>query len=382
MKRLFVFAVGMFLFTPNVWAWGQRGHQVICEAAVFLVEHDELRTFLRSRTHMMAHLCNVPDFSWKSKGGDAVAIGSPTHFIDPEVIGLAIRDIPLDFEKLIDTYEGKADQFKADRKIFSLAKDMGSLYWRTDQFVRRSVEFGKAAAAAEPPTGKDVQNYENNYNKNVYQMVVNMGLLGHFVGDAGQPFHSTADFDGYNQNHGGIHAFYEEEMVSAQNEKLSADVVAAAEKLFDEVDSPKKKRRKAAAPKNTKSERFKSKMPEVQFLKLEPTLEKIRALSAISVDDIGLIYQNDPITAKSTMKVENGMEIKTIARRNITEETAKKFRPIVVKHMARSAALLAQYWDEIYEKSGKPKLAAYKSYQYPFEPEYVAPDYLTPPKSK
>ncbi len=374
-----IFLLPLF-YSPSVFAWGTRGHQVICEAAVFLVDSPELQTFLRSRTLMMSHLCNVPDFSWKSKGGEAVSIGSPTHFIDPEVIGLAIRDIPLDFQKLQETYEGKADQFKADRKIFSLAKDLGSIYWRTEQFYRRCVEFGKIAASAEVPTGKDLQNNENPFNKAVYEMVTNMGLLGHFVGDAGQPFHSTADYDGYNQNHGGIHAFFEEEMVSSQDEKLLTDVVAQGHKLYDESDRPSKKK-KAPAKKNAKAERYTAKMTETQFLKGDNVMERIRALSAISADEIGTIYQNDPIVTKSTVSLENGMELKTAAKRNPTEETAKKFRPIIVRELARSATLLAQYWGEIYEKSGKPKLQSYKSYRYPFEPDYVAPDYITNPKT-
>lgn len=380
MRRFFLLITTMLVYSPSLWAWGQRGHQTVCEAAIFLVENKDLQTFLRPRTLMMGHLCNVPDFSWKSKGGDAVAVGSPTHFIDPEVIGLAIRDIPLDFQKLQETYEGKPDQFKADKKIFSLAKDLGSLYWRTEQFVRRSIDFGKTVTTAEVPSGKDTQNNEHAYNKAVYQMIINMGLLGHFVGDAGQPFHSTADYDGYNQNHGGIHSFYEDEMVAVQDEKLTVDVVAQGHKFFDEVDNPSKKK-KAAPKKNAKAERYTAKMSEVQFLKAESAIEKIRALSAISADDIGAIYQNDPVTEKSTMKLENGMEVKSAAKRNASEETAKKMRPLLVRQMARSAALLAQYWDSIYEQSGKPKLQAYKSYQYPFEPDYVAPDYLGPAKT-
>lgn len=380
MKRLLLIALAPMLYASTTWAWGMRGHQIVCEAAVFLVDSKELQDYLRPRVLMMSHLCNIPDYSWKGKGGDAVALGSPAHFFDPEILGLAIRDVPLDYQKLQEQFEGKSDQFKADRKIFSLAKEVGSLYWRADQFYRLALEAAKAAASSPTPTGKDVQNREFPFNKAVMDMTVNMGLMGHFVGDAGQPFHSTADFDGYAQNHGGIHSFYEEEMVSAQDEKLAADVVAQGRKLFDEVEHPSKKK-KPTAKKNARVERYTSKMSEVQFLKGDSVIEKIRDLSAISADEISSIYQNDPVTEKSTVKYDNGMEIRTAAKRNPTANTVKNFRPIIVRELARSAALLSQYWNDIYIKAGKPKLAAYKSYEFPFEPAFVAPDYIAPQKT-
>jgi hypothetical protein len=46
--------------------------------------------------------------------------------------------------------------------------------------------------------------------------------------------------------------------------------------------------------------------------------------------------------------------------------------------MSDSTAQLAAFWDEIYERAGKPDLSAYRSYRYPFKPDFVAPDYLSP----
>ncbi|MNL81910.1 hypothetical protein D3C87_2091530 [compost metagenome] len=44
--------------------------------------------------------------------------------------------------------------------------------------------------------------------------------------------------------------------------------------------------------------------------------------------------------------------------------------------MARGALLLANLWDEAYVQAGRPQLAAYKSYKYPFTVDFVAPDYF------
>lgn len=378
-QLLFVFCVS--LNASVALAWGPRGHATICEAAVFLVQNEELSELLKAHPNMMTHVCNIPDALWKSKGGDAVSVGSPTHYMDPEIIGIAIRDFPLDYLKLQEQYEGKADQTRPDHKIFSLAKEMGSLWWRADQFYRRSLDFGRQAAASTPPSNrKEEQQKDLPFNKAVYDMLVSMGLLGHFVGDASQPFHSTADHDGYAQNHGGIHAYYEEDMVAGQDEKLMSDVVAKARKLFGELINPKKK--KSAPVKNSRNDRFKAKMSETQFLLAPTVLEKMRALSAISADEVGTVLQHDPVTEKSSLRLENGMEIRTPAKRKMKSDTLKNYRPVLVQEMARSAALLAQLWDDIYDKAGEPKLGEYKSYAFPFEVDFIPPDYMTPPSKK
>lgn len=377
---LFLQLIVFLGFQPHALAWGPRGHQVVCEAAVFLVENADLQEFLRPRIPTMSYLCNVPDAVWKAKGPEITSVGNPTHYINPEVIGVPLREFPLDFQKLREGFEGKPDHSRADRKIFSLAKDMGTLFWRTDQFVRFAIESGKRVSGTTPPSNrKEQQQYDLPYNKAIYEMVLYMGILGHFVGDAGQPIHSTADYDGYSQGHGGIHAFYEEDVVSAQNENLIADVVKAGRKLIADSDRPSKnKKEKRKTVREKKSEKFKAKMPETQFLRLTDILEKIRALSAVSADDIGLIYQKDPITEKSTIRLDRGMEIKQAAKRKPTPANFTAYQSLVVKHLARAATLLADYWDHIYEQSGHPNLTHYRSYQFPYQPEFIPPDYLAP----
>ena len=68
MKSLFLFAICML--SQITLAWGGRGHDVICESATQLVEDPELKSFLVTRTHIMGHLCNVPDISWKRRSSN------------------------------------------------------------------------------------------------------------------------------------------------------------------------------------------------------------------------------------------------------------------------------------------------------------------------
>lgn len=336
------------LFSTLALAWGGRGHNTICETAVFLVKEPGLKEYLQNKPQMMGHLCNMPDFYWKSLGGEANKLGNPTHFIDVEVINLPVDKIPLDYQKIVADYTGKPNAFKKDSTIFSIPTEFGSIWWRADQFFRRITGLEKDFKTAKPPAnGKEEQNNDLPYNKLAYDMVINMGLMGHFVGDASQPFHTTADYDGYEAGHGGIHAYYEDSAVGYFDGDMGARILKTARA-----------------------------MKGASFLKPKTTLEKMKALSEVSRAEIPKILKVDPIVKKSTVVKERGMEIKTPAERLSGKIGHQRFEKFIITDMARGALLLANLWDESYIQAGRPQLAAYKSYKYPFTVDFVAPDYF------
>lgn len=357
MKVISMLALSI-LTSALAFAWGGRGHHAICHSAVFLVKDEVLSEYLRNRPQMMGHLCNIPDIYWKSIGTDK--IGNASHFMDIEVAGLAIKDIPADYQKIVNKFTGEPNLFKKEGKIFSVPTEFGSLWWRADQFLRRAVGVEKEWKKATPPANpKEEQDDNLPFNKLAYDFIVNLGLMGHFVGDASQPFHSTCDYDGYAVGHGGIHAFYEELAVSVLGSELENKVIDAAKKMQEAASSKDKDLKKT-----------------VPFLTAKNTIEKMRALSDISFGEIKSILAIDPVKKPSEDKREKGMHLRTPAEREDIKTVATKFEPLVIQEMARSAALLAQLWDEAYLKVGQPKLNNYKSYKYPFTPEYVAPDYF------
>ncbi len=354
--NLFILVLLVVLsFSQVALAWSTRGHHIICEAASFLVKEPELKKFLSARPHVMGHLCSVPDIHWKGMGQSVSQIGDPTHYIDPEIIGLKILDIPTDFQEIRRQYEGNINAAKKEKKIISVAAELGSSWWRADQFYRRAVESGKILKSPLYPQNRlDEQSEKLPYNRAVYEWFVNLGLMGHFVGDMGQPLHTTLDYDGYGRGHGGIHTFYEDAVVAAQDFQLTSDVVKAAQRL----------------------------RPTADFLKGSSVLERMKSLTQLSHEDISQILRLDPIIKKSEERDEKGMSLKNPAQRKDADLVASKYRPLLVKHMARSAALLARFWDEAYEAIGKPKLTFYKSYRYPFQPDFIPPDYIEPQSKK
>lgn len=350
MKKIFIFSTLCFSFfnSQTALAWGGRGHAAICESAVYLVQNQNLKDYLQNKPHMMAHLCNIPDTAWRSIDSQLTAHGNPTHYINAEILGVAIKDVPTDLKMIISKYTGAENRIKENSKISSVPQDMGTNWWRADQFYRRAIEFGdQLKKETAPSNSKEEQDDNLAYNKSFYEMIVSMGLMGHFVGDNSQPFHVTSDHDGYAAGHGGIHAYYEDSSVAYFGSDLQTQIVTAAKKI-----------------KNT-----------AKFLKGANTIEKMRTLGEISVTEIKDILKVDPVITPSVLKIERGMSLRTAAKRQPADIGFKKFEKLMISQMARSSLLLAHLWDEVYKSAGNPEAKAYKSYKYPLIPEFVMPDY-------
>lgn len=343
-----VFSILAIILLPeDTLAWGARGHHSICSSAPHLVKDESLKSFLKYRVHTLGHLCNIPDIHWKSLGPDVSDIGNPTHYIDPELIGLKVTEIPLDIQTIINKYTGTDNLYKNKGKIFSIPKEFGTLWWRAEQFVRMIADLKSSFGNIELPKNfKEEQDDKLPYNKAVYSMMLYMGLMGHYVGDASQPFHATADYDGYGTGNGGIHSYYEEQVVGVFGPEMEKLIV-------DKANTIKDKKLVSGTP--------------IEIMQRLSELGNIDRIEALKLD---------PIVAKSEIKNEKGMDIKTAARRSSVDVGFKKYKNMIVTQMARSAIVLAHFWDESYNKASSPSLQAYKSFRYPHTPDFIAPDYV------
>lgn len=355
MRAILLSAV--FLIPLSAFPWGGRGHHTICEAATFLVQEKGLATSLQHKPHIMGHLCNIPDTHWRNSP-ESSKLGDAAHYIDAEVLPISFQEIPLDYKKIVETYTGQKNPVTG-KTIFSIPTEFGSNWWRADQFYRRAVGLAEAFKSPPPANRKEEQNDTLPFNKAAHDFYVNLGVMGHFVGDNAQPFHLTLDYDGYRAGHGGIHAYYEDGVVGTLPYNLTAKIVEQGRKL-----------QKLAKSKNKKN------LQQVKYLNEKTVVEKMKALGEVSLSEVPKVFALDPVKKKSELKEEKGMSIKTPAERAPAETVSAKFEPLIVNQMARAATLLAQLWDQAYVEVGKPQLGAYKSYTYPFTPDFVAPDYF------
>lgn len=349
--------MSMLFASSFAFAWGGRGHAAICDAAVHLVKEKELREFLISRGHTMGHLCNVPDIYWKSLGGDVRPVGDPTHYINPEVVGVTAKTLTLDLNKLITEWQGKPSATDGSL-LRSLPSQMGTIWWRADQFYRRAIS-NKAdfAKLSHPLDRKQEQDEKLPFNSMVYDFMVNLGLMGHFVGDASQPLHNTHDHDAWAAKKGGLHSYYEDAVVAQSGPDLVAKIVRQGKS---------QQQKKALAYLNEKSS----------------VLERMRQLSTFALTHLPKLLAADKVLEPSVQREERGMQLRTPAKRRPAAETYAGFEPLFLQEMGASAALLAQIWDQAYREIGSPELSKYKSFRYPFTPDFVVPDYFEAPTSR
>jgi len=323
--------VAFVLFTsvPSQ-AWGLRGHAAICEAATFLVKDEALKKLLSSMAPRMAHLCNIPDNSWRGLDSADTTVGNPGHYINPESVGKDLKSLSSDYKKLVK---------KGDLET---ASKIGGLWWRAQQFSERATRNAKLAVSAPSPKNHiEEQDNELAYNKAIFEMIVDMGLMGHFVGDIAMPFHSRIDHDGRASGHGGIHSFYEDTCVNTFGPELTPLVYLAAQNISDkDILSTK-----------------------------GSVVDRMRAMSLKAAPEALKIEELDELIEPSSAE-------RRVALRKPVAEACPKFREMMLTQMGRSARVLSMFWEESYKKGGLPKLEGYKSYRYPLQPDFVAPDYF------
>lgn len=339
----------------SVYAWGGRAHGDICEVAVHLVRTPELREFLRARINVMSHLCDLPDSYWKGLGPEVREIGRATHFIDPEVLGLKVKDIPLDLSEVVAKFTGKPSAFDFGKNIKSVHDDVGTLWWRVDEFMRKIKDLKTPLASAPLPTNRGEETREDfSFNANVHQYVVYMGLLGHFVADATMPFHNSADYDGYRAGHGGIHNFYEIDLVS----EFGADFQTKIKKVADQL--AKRHWKKQA----------------------NSDLELIRSISQEAIEEIPAVLKIDKLVRPSRIEMKEGKEIRIPAERESARRAFPRFEKLILIHLAKASLNLAMFWERGYTSLGSPKtLGKYKNWKYPIVVDFVVPDYLPSAKT-
>lgn len=333
------FILVVLISSSAAFAWGERGHHAICEAASRLVEEKDFKEFLEARGHQLGHLCNIPDIHWRSLETAKLSVGNPSHYLNPEVAETTLENLSSDF---------KAIAKKLGIKPKDLNEKMGSVWWRADQFYRLALKnAGQAVGEEKPKTREDKQDDDFPYNEAIYQMLVTMGVMGHFVGDAAQPYHNVLDYDGWAKKRGGIHSYYETQIV----DELDLNLV---EKIYS-----------------------KARLNRKEKLSKKSVIERMRDLSVSARNDLKKLEDIDKILKPSRTSINKyGMEFKIYAKREAPEKVAKKFEPLIVDQMARASLLLAEFWDQIYREAGRPKIKSYRSFRYPLAPDFIAPDYF------
>lgn len=292
------------------------------------------------KVQSLTYLCNLPDTYWR--GLKEASSGTSSHFFETDPTELSFEKVPLDYKTFEDWAAGQKNKFK-DKPILFPAKELGSSWWRADQFYRRALAAAKEASSK---TNSDPQ-----HSKELFEMVAMMGLMGHFIGDISQPLHNTSNYDGWSNGHGGLHGYFETELVNQLPPSLLADIVARGPVAKKELSLETKKSR--------------------------VLLEQLQALAVLSFSELEKLWVLDPLLKKSDLQSKKGLELKSPAQRKDPALAAGAFRKIIIGEMARSAVLLAATWDRIYKEGHSPDLKSDRSFDFPHQYPFIPPDYVS-----
>jgi len=397
-------------------AWGERGHHIAGYTAAKitnqLLTKSEVAifgSFFEIRAFQMGHLNNIPDISWKQAHQKVIHHRNwATHFFDAEfLVGYAsetavsnstkkkvpltsppkvdesykdkIRNLETDIDKYISLYHNQPNIF-SDPQVpkVHIFNNVGIAPFRVAQLYnlmvaafRCSADKKSAASVTSPGHPNEMLTSATaggefncakiqSREEALYVAIAIGGVMGHFVADLAQPFHTTIDYDGYAFGQGGIHTYFETEILNQQDETITSDAMA----LLNNKDFRK------------------SNFEKLNSMPFNPTKIMFH-LVADSQGHLKKIYDLDKKYASITegTKISFGhkrpKEAKGAIRRPAdSPRLANKFRAVLVERLAVGSLLLSHLWVQAWREAGSPKLQdiSFIAIPYVLDVPFILPD--------
>ncbi|MGH9804312.1 MAG: hypothetical protein ACRD4D_03990, partial [Candidatus Acidiferrales bacterium] len=415
LKAIALILLAALLPSSRGLAWGERGHHVVAEAAARLVETiapagedgRALAEFFSDHTLILGNLSYIPDSSWRNAAEKRriAAMNAPHHYFGPErLLGVPpagagteferylarVRSLPADYAELKQRYEGTdiaLPGVPAEARRLRVHEDLGVKPWRAQELYDLLVEAFKCAKrkerepqpamggvyaplpspfrlppdgtgeASDPPLPTYVCQSELPRQSDLHAAVVLAGILAHFVGDQSQPYHPTADYDGWVTGNGGIHAYFESRVVHSLDERLQADVL---------------ERSRSAEFRGQVWERIGTDVNArngVAQLLINMAADSLRAVDTVRRldDEAAVLTRSARLEWGDYPWRHPDKPFAEAERRPATDPKVQQaFRPVVVERLAVGAVALARLWMEAWKAGGKPSLAGISSLDLPY----------------
>ncbi|MEO8148486.1 MAG: zinc dependent phospholipase C family protein [Bacteroidia bacterium] len=183
---------------PMLISWGTFGHEHINRAAVLALP-SPLQNFFYNHIDFITQESTVPDlrkYTLKDRSEN------PRHFIDLENFG-SMDSMPANLAEVKKKYDDK------------FLQDNGILPWYIMDMMDKLTKAFK--------------------EKRKTEILFLAGDLGHYIGDAYMPLHTTVNHDGQATNQKGIHSFWESQLPELFGDNYNFNVGEA--KYIDNVQS-------------------------------------------------------------------------------------------------------------------------------------------------
>jgi molybdenum ABC transporter molybdate-binding protein len=345
------------LGSSPAWAWGERGHDVITRVAAREVAREApgLGTSMVDREHMLSHLANVPDIVWRSGDQATREANGPTHFFDADYVDPSATNLPRDLKVVINKVrelcsKQKSCTFGPNATDQQILDKVGTAPWRIAQIHQKMTDALRNFARLQTSAAS-----RDKLNSTWDEALLWAGLLSHFVGDLSQPLHTTKNYDGWENGHGGIHAWFETLLVSHLGLELDVDV---ANRTQLRLSKTKEKHAVSALD-----------------IALELASESWSQLTTLWTLDRNAIVKKGQISPEG---------VKAPAERIQLEKVDTAYEKFAIDRLSVGASTLARLWIKAWQDAGSPDMRSVSTWTYPVAPAFVpfdAKDFLATTKA-
>lgn len=283
-----------FVFlAPILLSWGSYGHEHINRAAVLTLPAP-LQTFFYNHIDFITQEASVPDLRKYTLNDKAE---NPRHFIDLENFD-APDGLPASFVDVKKKYDEK------------FLQDNGILPWYVEDMMNKLTKAFKA--------------------KRKTEILFLAADLGHYIGDAHTPLHTSANYDGQLTNQKGIHSYWESQLAEMYGSKYNYNAGPAI--YINDV------------PKET------WRIINATHLLVNTLLQADKELKQNFPAD--QIYLND--TSGKIAKNKFNIPVHSIA---YSQQYNQKLNGMIEKQMQSAISATASFWYTAWVNAGKPDLS-------------------------
>lgn len=361
-RRLLLLPLFITMHTTPAAAWGEAGHNIVGRVASRLLNEKNAADFavpFQRKEYMIGHLANIPDIAWRNEGKEIADQNGPTHYVDFEFLGTAsaIKDVtqlPQSSQEYLQRLEQncktESKNCVSGNSATEKMEKAGTNPLRVQQMAQLMSEDLQQAAKCLAQKKPDIKEA----NQHIQNMLLKAGIMAHFVGDLSQPLHTTKNYDGWDNQAGGLHGYFETDLVDAQPLSLIQDVF-----IYSRKNKPFQTLRQ-------------------KYLKDKPLtpINMAWALTLASYARMDELYKLDRQWAMLAPSKPGDRETRQDAKRRPAATVAPKFHDFIVEQLALSADTLSEIWLSIWRAQRSPNLSKFHSFDYWLQPKFIKPDYM------
>jgi hypothetical protein len=296
MKIKFNFlALISIIAASQLFAWGIWGHKHINKAAVFALP-PEMRAFFFNHADYLTEESVVPDVRKYSLNDKAEG---PRHYIDIENYNTPIDSLPLTLKEALTKYDSA-----------TLMKN-GSLPWHIQFMMEKLTQAFK--------------------ERNSAAILFLAGELGHYIGDAHMPLHTSNNHDGQLTNQKGIHAFWEAQLPEMFGEAYNLNTDDA--KMIEDI-------------------------PAYTWQIIKSSHQLADTMLMIEKNTSSGLPENQVFEKDETGKTKKTRFYQLIHTKQYAQKYHDALHGMVESQMRKAVAALADYWYTAWVKAGKPDLTS------------------------